>query len=149
MKTTVNKKNPGKVLGYLMACAMVLFSFSVFAQAPANDNCANATSILCPGSSSGSTSSATTQAYAPLGGSSNISPGSSPDVWYSVDGVGGVMTASLCGSSYDTKIWITDACGGTVLASNDDACSVQSEVTWTSVAGTNYKVCVGWYSSCL
>ena len=147
MKTTVNKKNPGKVLGYLMACAMVLFSFSVFAQAPANDNCANATSILCPGSSSGSTSSATTQAYAPLGGSSNISPGSSPDVWYSVDGVGGVMTASLCGSSYDTKIWITDACGGTVLASNDDACSVQSEVTWTSVAGTNYKVCVGGYGS--
>ena len=132
-----------QVEGYLDAGDYVLdISLST---GPANDECANAEPIACGGSSTGNTSTAT------IDGPSS----SSPDVWYSITGNNDFMTASLCGTAFDTKIWVYDACAGTQIAYNDDGCSgsgmggssYASEITWTSVLGTDYKICVGGYGS--
>ena len=57
---------------------------------------------------------------------------------------GGTWSFSLCGSSYNTKLFLTSAvCGGTTLGSNDDFCGVQSEFTVTLAAGTYYAAIEG------
>ena len=104
---------------------------------PSNDDCANAISIACGDTLTGSTALATIDDAA----------SSSGDVWYTITGNGDDITASLCGSSFDTKIRVRDACGGTQVAYNDDFCSTQSQVTWTSVAGTTYLINVSGYGS--
>ncbi len=51
----------------------------------------------------------------------------------------GNWTFSLCGSSFDTYIYVsTGCCGGSVLAQNDDFCGLSSEVTVNLAAGTYY-----------
>jgi hypothetical protein len=53
----------------------------------------------------------------------------------------GLWTFSLCGgATWDTYLYLTDACcGGTILAQNDDACGLQSEIACLSLtAGTYY-----------
>ena len=74
---------------------------------------------------------------------------SSNDLWYSYTGNGQTddVTISLCGSSFDTYIRIFDACGGTQIAYNDDSCSTQSEVTFTSDGTTTYYIMVEGFSS--
>ncbi|MBK9417785.1 MAG: T9SS type A sorting domain-containing protein [Flavobacteriales bacterium] len=55
------------------------------------------------------------------------------------------MTASLCGSTLeDTKMAVyTGTCGAfTCVAGNDDACGLQSAVTWSSTASTTYYIYV-------
>ncbi len=107
---------------------------------PANDLCANAIAIGC-----NSTVSATTANSTNTG-----NPGfcdtdlSSPGVWYTVQGWDGPMTASLCGSVYDTKLGVfTGSCGAfTCVAGNDDACGLQSAVNWTGTNGTTYYIYV-------
>jgi Secretion system C-terminal sorting domain len=108
--------------------------------APANDNCSNATLIACGGSASGSTASATLDGPATSCTGGNVAP----DVWYTVVGTGGSITASLCGSSYDTKIDIySGTCGAlTSVACNDDfaGCGLQSQISWASVLSTTYYI---------
>jgi len=51
---------------------------------------------------------------------------------------------SLCGSSYNTYLFLTTAvCGGTTLASNNDFCGLQSEFTVNLAAGTYYAAIEG------
>ena len=57
---------------------------------------------------------------------------------------------SLCGASYDSKIAVFDACGGNLIACNDDAVApaacagtLQSEVRFTPTCGTSYLISVG------
>ena len=51
---------------------------------------------------------------------------------------------SLCGSSYNTRMFLTTAiCGGTTLASNDDFCGLQSEFTATLGIGIYYVAIEG------
>ena len=58
-------------------------------------------------------------------------------------------TFSLCGSSYDTKMYLTSAlCGGTTLASNDDYCSTQSQFTVALSPGTYYLDIEGYAGAC-
>ena len=62
----------------------------------------------------------------------------------------GSYTVSLCGSSYDTYLQvISDICGGSpsVLAFNDDACGLSSELTYNFTAGTTYYILVEGFSS--
>ncbi|MBK9012905.1 MAG: T9SS type A sorting domain-containing protein [Saprospiraceae bacterium] len=66
-----------------------------------------------------------------------------PDVWYTIVGNGTPITASLCGSSYDTQIDLyTGACGAlsNIGGCNDDFCGLQSQMTWTSTAGVVYLI---------
>ncbi len=112
-----------------------------FVPAPANDLCADAIGPLSAGSSTdGSTAGATMDA-APDCGTEVTAPG----VWYTVTGTGNTMTASTCsGASYDTKlsVYCSDCADFTCQDANDDACGLQSEVSWCSQDGAEYLVLV-------
>jgi len=108
-----------------------------------NDDCANAIAI----------GEVVDMAFSTVGSTqSGINPGcggSNPyDIWY-------VYTASytgsaifdLCGSSYDTRLALYDACGGTVLACNDDACGLSSGFFYPVTASTSYYLQVGGYNA--
>lgn len=108
---------------------------------PANDECLGAEAISCGDTVSGSTLAAT-----------DSGDNASNDVWYMLAGTanGEEVTASLCGSDFDTYIRIFDACAGTQVAFNDDAsgiCSPQSQVTFTSDGATTYYIMVEGYST--
>jgi hypothetical protein len=106
--------------------------------APDNDDCVNAEPISCGDTVMDSTANATDS-----GGSSG------PDVFYTLAGSanGEEVTVSLCGSSFDTVLTVFDACDGNVVASNDDSCGLQSELTFTSDGTTNYIIRVDGFSS--
>jgi hypothetical protein len=105
---------------------------------PANDECANAISLNCGQTVTGSTSQAT------LDGPPASCAGTSvaADVWYRITGTGANIQASLCGSAYDTKIEVyTGACGALVcVGGNDDFCGLQSQFSWATTAGTTYYI---------
>ncbi len=104
-----------------------------------NDNCANATPIACGGTASGTTVGATTDGPAASCTGASVAP----DRWYTVVGTGFAITATTCtGTSYDSKLDIyTGACGSLVsVACNDDACGLQSTVTWASTVGVTYRI---------
>ena len=111
----------------------------------ANDACANAISVACGSTTTGTTTGATSDAV----GTCTTALGTAPGVWYTVVGNGGTVTASLCGSSYDTKIGIfTGSCGAlTCVAGNDDFCSLQSQVSFSSTLGTTYYILVTGFST--
>jgi|APTNR8051073442_1049403.scaffolds.fasta_scaffold00229_53 hypothetical protein len=111
----------------------------------ANDACASAISMNCNSTVTGSTTGATADAV----GTCTTALGTAPGVWYTFTGNGGSVTASLCGSSYDTKIGVfSGSCGAlTCVAGNDDFCSLQSQVTFQSTAGTTYYVLVTGFST--
>ena len=113
---------------------------------PANDTCANAIAVACNTLVAGSTEFAN-QTPEELNGCGTGD--GAPGVWYTVNGFAGGMAASLCGSSYDTKIRVFDgSCGAlNCIAGNDDFCGLQSEVSWTGVAGTTYYIQVFGFGS--
>jgi len=73
---------------------------------------------------------------------------SGPDVFYSMTlGAFTDVTASLCGSAFDTGLEIYVNAGGSLgalMASNDDFCGLQSQVTVGLAAGNYYIVVDGW-----
>ena len=116
-------------------------TITVNSPAPANDNCSAATPIACGGVSSGNTTTATLDGPATDCGGGSVAR----DVWYSIVGTGGTITASLCGggTTYDSQLDVyTGACGSltNIGGCNDDFCGLQSEMTWTSTLGTTYLI---------
>jgi len=74
------------------------------------------------------------------------------DLWYAYTATSsGIGTFGLCGSSYDTRLAIWDACGGSVLACNDDngpMCGgLQSSIAIIVTTGNTYYVQVGGYET--
>lgn len=71
------------------------------------------------------------------------------DVWFCYTAsCTGVATASLCGSSYDTKLAVYNTCSCPVndpIACNDDYCGLQSLVNFPAVEGDEYLIRVGGY----
>ncbi|MEY2805727.1 MAG: hypothetical protein RIR65_144, partial [Planctomycetota bacterium] len=70
------------------------------------------------------------------------------DVWFTWTATANdrirVETCTL--ASLDTKIAVlAGGCGGTVVACNDDACSLQSLLEFSAVAGTTYTIRLGLY----
>ena len=125
-------------------------TFTISRSCLTNDICDNATafSLTCGGSySDASTTAEATNTS--NGGTCTTSASTARATWYSFTGTGFDVTASLCGSSYDTKIFVySGACGVlSCVIGNDDACSLQSEVTFTSTYGTTYYIMVAGYSS--
>lgn len=61
----------------------------------------------------------------------------------------GSYSFDLCGgASWDTYLYLSTAvCGGTILASNDDACGLQSSLTYTFSSGGTYYIKVEGFSS--
>lgn len=131
-----------KWINYISVLILLLFVNKAWAQ-PANDLCTNNILITCGQTLTGNTSTATVDATPACGSATSNS------VWYRFIGTGSPVTVSLCGSSYDTFLSIfTGSCAAlTCLTNNDDAgaCSPQSQITFTSVAGTTYFIRVHGY----
>ncbi|NUQ14783.1 MAG: HYR domain-containing protein [Flavobacteriales bacterium] len=114
-----------------------------------NDLCANAIAIASLPYTSGAVSNATATDDVPA----SACAGPYKNLWWTVTGVCGTMTASTCGSSFDTEIAVfTGSCGSfTEVGCNDDngpACGgLQGSVSWTGTAGTTYYISVGSYGS--
>ena len=108
--------------------------------APENDDCANAEVIGDVFELPFNTDLATFDGSGDCQDADNL--------WYEYTATcDGVATISLCGSSYDTKLGVWDACGGTLLDCNDDACGAQSEVEIYVTVGQVLVIEVGGYSS--
>ena len=131
------------------------FSSSTFAQLelgepPVNDLCANAVDLgALPVTSLESSIGALTDIDVPCG----VDSGPFHNVWYSVIGTGGTLTATVCSIDTtidDTKISVfCGDCDGLVcVTGNDDDCDIGineflSTVTWCSAIGQVYIITVG------
>jgi hypothetical protein len=126
---------------FTLTAMAISLAGSAFAQAPANDDCAGALTVVDGPNGPFDNSLATDSPEAwPCGGAA------SADLWFSYTATAsGQASASTCGSTLDTKIEVFDgACGALVsLVCNDDACSFQSTASWAATAGTTYLVRVG------
>ena len=119
---------------------------------PANDLVCNATSITCGATLAGTTINATNSGTGENGTCTTIQ--TMPGVWYVIPGNGQIMTASLCGTVWDSKIGIfsgpncsTLTCVGGI-DDNGPACTgLSASYTWTSVVGQNYYILVHGYST--
>ena len=113
-----------------------------------NDDCANATAI------NEVTDLVFTTTGATAGGDNPGCGGTNPvDIWYAYTATStGIAAFDLCGSNYDTRLAIWDACSGNVLACNDDndycsTGSLQSYVPMAVVSGNTYYVQVSGYNT--
>ena len=109
------------------------FTITFCLYSPSNDNCTDALPVACGDVVSGDTSDNTDTGGNPA-----------PDEWYSFTGTGAaeIVTVSLCGSAYDTYLRVFDACGGTEIATNDDSCGLQSELSFLSDGTSTYYIMV-------
>ena len=104
---------------------------------PTNDLCANATPINCGQTLSGDTSNDT-----------DTNGDGSPDEWFAVTSSvsGELITVSTCNQAgYDTILTVYDACGGTVVATNDDGpgCTgFTSELSFVADGSSTYYIAV-------
>ncbi len=113
---------------------------------PANDDCEDAEAVAIPSLTAGDTTLAQLDT-APFCDTSVTSAG----VWYSVEGTGTTITASLCNGNtgYDSKlsVYCGDCDSLVCVVGNDDTCGLQSEVSWCSQAGATYLILVHGFSS--
>ncbi|MGQ0740307.1 MAG: T9SS type A sorting domain-containing protein [Bacteroidota bacterium] len=115
------------------------FTLNIACQ-PVNDNCSGAININCGQSLTGTT----------VGGAIDAVPFcgfavSSPGVWYTFIGSGGIESVNTCtAASFDTRIDVfSGTCGALVsVGCNDDDCGLRSQVTFGTTAGTRYYVLV-------
>jgi hypothetical protein len=76
----------------------------------------------------------------------------SANIWYCYTATcSGTATASLCGSTFDTKLAVYYGCGsaptsGDLIQCSDDFCGRQSEVAFPVTAGNKYLIEVGGYN---
>ena len=132
----------------LLLLGLLLTPYHAHAQTrPANDSCTNAISVACGDTVSGSTLNATTI------GSPSFFCGTSitaPGVWYQFSGNGDSVALDLCsGTNYDSKLYVfSGSCGALQCVNgNDDACSLQSRVEFTSLKDTTYYIYVSGFRS--
>jgi len=122
---------------------------------PANDDCANAIPVT-----DSITGTQFSTVYATTDGNPiphtmcsqlNLIEQIANDVWfeYTADCTG-TVTFSTCGSAFDTKMAVYDACGAAsppsnaaLLACDDRGCGFQAEVTIDVVQGQCYKIRIG------
>jgi hypothetical protein len=116
---------------------------------PAADNSLPCTAdpISCGDVVAGNTEGATPDVQ-PFCGTSD---GTGGGLWYEfTPSEGGIITATTCGlSSFDTKIRVyVGACDNfTCVTGNDDACGLQSSVTFPAVEGSTYYILVHGFGS--
>jgi subtilisin-like proprotein convertase family protein len=108
----------------------------------ANDVCFEALPIACGQTVTGTTVGSVVDVVPTCVTALNTAGG----VWYKFTGNGFATTLSLCNATttYDSKIGVfSGTCAALVcVTGNDDFCGLQSQVTFTSVNGTDYYVLV-------
>lgn len=122
------------------------------AMAQANDNCSSPDPISGFGTFNTSTVGATTDG--PTDSVCNFFSSNQiwNDVWmcWTADQTG-LVNVETCGTGFDTKLAVYLGCGcpgaDSALACNDDACSLQSRVTFAATAGQQYLIRVGSYDT--
>jgi hypothetical protein len=69
-------------------------------------------------------------------------------VWfhYIADSTGHAQVNTCDQTVLDTELLILDACGGAILACNDEHCGHQSQITWDVTAGIGYWIAVSGFS---
>jgi len=108
---------------------------------PANDDCANATPVEV-GLNSFSNLGATGSVY-------TFCSDLARSVWYSYTATAnGPATISFCetdggSTAVNTVIAVISECGGLSIACNNDACGLQSKVTFSATCGRTYKIAIG------
>ncbi|MEZ6002962.1 MAG: lectin-like protein [Planctomycetota bacterium] len=126
-----------------LALPALLSATLVPAFAQGGDDCASATAISGPGIFAFDQTTATASGVTPICGSINF------DVWFAwtaTQTADHVLTT--CGQApHDTKIAVYDGCAGAEIVCNDDACGLQSSVTFSAVAGTTYYLQIGTYGT--
>lgn len=145
LTTTIGQTYYIRVVRFTGTGGSMSGTICVFSPPPvANDNCANATSLTCGATLTGTTVGATTENVPATCYYTNTSP----SVWYSFVGTGNTVTISLCaGTTFDTQLAIfTGSCGSlTCFGVNDDGCGSQSTATFVACAGVTYFARVsGW-----
>ena len=111
---------------------------------PKNDACANAIPVQV-GSTAYTTASATDDGPTPSP-CDNISFRN--DIWFTFTAPATVSyRVSLCGSTGDTRLEVSNGCGDVALVCSDDFCGLQSEVTLSATQGTTYTIRVGTWSA--
>ncbi len=128
------------------------FSITAPVAPPANDLVCNATVIACGQTLAGTTVNATNS-----GTGENQTCGTiqtQPGVWYVVAGTGQIMTASLCGTGWDSKISVFSGpncssltCIGGIDDNGPSCAGAPASFSWTSVIGTNYYILVHGFNS--
>jgi hypothetical protein len=116
--------------------------------APPNDACANAITVAYPSVTAFNSALATSDGPTPTNCGTGNTVGN--DIWYRVTPcASGTVTVSTCGANYDSVLAVyQNVCPPTnsnQLACNDDSCGLQSQLTFTAVAGTTYLIRVGGY----
>ncbi|MBK8340484.1 MAG: hypothetical protein IPK99_11045 [Flavobacteriales bacterium] len=143
---------PRNALGAATGCTN--WSFATAAGAPANDNCASAIAIGSLPYTSDVINNALATDDAPL----SSCDGPYKNVWWTVQGICGTMTAITCTGStnFDDEIAVFTSTGGcsgpwTQVSCNDDngagCTSNYAGTSWTATAGTTYYITVGSYFS--
>ena len=133
----------------LSAMLCIITSMSGFAQAPANDICANAIAVTVNGGyiSCNNSNTVTNAANPSCGGTTAIK-----DIWYSFVYTGGtVVVETQLGTNTDTRIAVYTACGGTQIACNDDfGGTYRSSLTFNCTqltVGNTYYIQAGGYNA--
>lgn len=129
--------------------AIALGSIALFwpkianADAPTNDDCANAITVIDDAGIPGTTLEATDS------GAEICVVHDTKDVWYAYTAAAnGLVTISTCGSDYDSTLIVYDACGGSLIQCFDDnlVCGSSAVVPCMPVqAGNTYLIRVGGY----
>jgi hypothetical protein len=132
----------------LLGALFLGFSLSGNALAQGDDTCATAQVIAGTGIFAFDNFAATTDGspdnLCTFFGQSQIER----DVWWSWSTTtSGPYTINTCGqTSVDTRIAVYDgSCAGPVIACGDDACSLQTDILFSAVAGQTYLIRVGVY----
>jgi hypothetical protein len=74
--------------------------------------------------------------------------GGAPDVVYSFSPtIAGELTIALCGSVYDTEVYVYQDTQGNIIGCNDDSCGLQSQLAVPAFAGHTYFIIVDGYSN--
>jgi hypothetical protein len=112
-----------------------------------HDTCATPARITANGTYTGTTTGRGANYTASCGYQTNLAA----DVVYVLTArTNGTITATTCGSSFDTVLYVGTTCGGSTVGAttvcNDDSCGLQSSVTWSATAGTTYYIVVDGYN---
>lgn len=133
----------------LSAILCIITSITGFAQAPANDVCANAIPVAVNGGyiSCNNSNTVTNAANPSCGGATAIK-----DIWYKFVYTGGtVVVETQLGTNTDTRIAVYTACGGTQIGCNDDfGGTYRSSLTFNCTqltVGNTYYIQAGGYNA--
>ncbi len=139
---------PRNAVGAATGCAN--WSFVTAAGAPSNDNCASAIAIA----SLPYTSAVIDNTLATDDSPASSCDGPYKNVWWTVPGICGTMTAITCtgGTNFDNEMAVFTSTGGctgpwTQVTCNDDngagCTSNYAGVSWTATVGTTYYITAG------